>query len=125
MSEPAVEASRRVVVCGRVQGAGYSDFLYMRARFSGRRGYVRNLPDMRSLEVVPEGERASLEQLPDYLREGPRGVPASTASTLPGASPSAAIQRLAWRSRSAGQPFEGYTPSVLSYSGSGPTSAVV
>jgi acylphosphatase len=69
-----VEASLRVVVRGRVQGVGYRDFVYMRARFLGLRGYVRNLPDMRSVEVVAEGERGSLEQLLDYLREGPRGA---------------------------------------------------
>ena len=68
------EASLRVVVRGRVQGVGFRDFVYMRARFLGLRGYVRNLPDMRSLEVVAEGERASLQQLVDYLREGPRGA---------------------------------------------------
>ena len=68
------EASLRVVVRGRVQGVGYRDFVYMRARFLGLRGYVRNLPDMRSVEVVAEGDRASLEQLLDYLRDGPRGA---------------------------------------------------
>jgi len=74
MSDPVVEASLRVVVRGRVQGVGYRDFVYMRARFLGLRGYVCNLPDMRSVEVVAEGGRGSLEQLLDYLREGPRGA---------------------------------------------------
>ena len=78
MSEPespsTVEASLRVVVRGRVQGVGYRDFVYMRARFLGLRGYVRNLPDMRSVEVVAEGDRGNLEQLLDHLREGPRGA---------------------------------------------------
>ena len=73
-SPATTEASLRVVVRGRVQGVGYRDFVYMRARFLGLRGYVRNLPDMRSLEVVAEGERASLEHLLDHLREGPRGA---------------------------------------------------
>jgi len=78
MSEPespsTTEASLRVVVRGRVQGVGYRDFVYMRARFLGLRGYVRNLPDMRTVEVVAEGERGGLEQLLDHLREGPRGA---------------------------------------------------
>lgn len=74
MSEPAVEASLRVVVRGRVQGVGYRDFVYMRARFLGLCGYVRNLPDMRSVEVVAEGQRDALQQLLDHLREGPRGA---------------------------------------------------
>jgi len=68
------EASVHVVVRGRVQGVGYRDFIYMRARFLGLRGYVRNLPDMRSVEVVAEGERDALEQLLEHLREGPRGA---------------------------------------------------
>jgi len=78
MSDPdspaSIETSLHVVVRGRVQGVGYRDFVYMRARFLGLRGYVRNLPDMRSVEVVAEGERAGLEQLLEHLREGPRGA---------------------------------------------------
>ena len=74
MTGPPAEPSLRVVVRGRVQGVGYRDFVYMRARFLGLRGYVRNLPDMRSVEVVAEGERDALEQLLDHLREGPRGA---------------------------------------------------
>jgi len=70
----SVEASLHVVVRGRVQGVGFREFVYTRARFLGLRGYVRNLPEMRSVEVVAEGERASLEQLLDYMREGPRGA---------------------------------------------------
>lgn len=65
-------ASLRAVVRGRVQGVGFRDFVYTRARFLGLTGYVRNLPDGRSLEVVAEGPRADLEQLLEYLREGPR-----------------------------------------------------
>ena len=74
MSDPVVEASLHVVVRGRVQGVGFREFVYTRARFLGLRGYVRNLPDIRSLEIVAEGERAALEQLLDHLREGPRGA---------------------------------------------------
>jgi acylphosphatase len=67
-------ASLRAVVRGRVQGVGFRDFVWRRARFLGLTGYVRNLPDGRSVEVVAEGEREALEQLLDYLREGPRGA---------------------------------------------------
>jgi acylphosphatase len=34
-------------------------------------GYVRNLPDGRSVEVVAEGQRDDLEQLLEFLRSGP------------------------------------------------------
>jgi acylphosphatase len=62
----------RAVVRGRVQGIGFRDYVVNRARFLGLSGYVRNLPDGRSVEVVAEGARPDLEQLLDYLREGPR-----------------------------------------------------
>ena len=62
----------RAVVRGRVQGVGFREFVLNRARFLAVSGYVRNLPDGRSLEVVAEGPRPDLEQLLAYLREGPR-----------------------------------------------------
>ncbi len=70
MGEPL--AAVRAVVRGRVQGIGFRDYVLNRAGFLGLRGYVRNLPDGRSVEVVAEGARPDLEQLLDYLREGPR-----------------------------------------------------
>jgi len=62
----------RAVVRGRVQGVGFREYVLNRARFLGVSGYVRNLRDGRSLEVVAEGSRSELEQLLSYLREGPR-----------------------------------------------------
>ena len=65
-------AAVRAVVRGRVQGVGFREFVLNRARFLAVSGYVRNLPDGRSLEVIAEGSRPELEQLLEYLREGPR-----------------------------------------------------
>ena len=65
-------AALRAVVRGRVQGIGFRDYVLTRAGFLGLTGYVRNLPDGRSVEIVAEGARPDLEQLLDYLREGPR-----------------------------------------------------
>ncbi len=65
-------AAVRAVVRGRVQEVGFRDYVLTRARFLGLSGYVRNLPDGRSLEVVAEGDRGDLDQLLDYLRNGPR-----------------------------------------------------
>src|SRR3989337_1716794 len=62
----------RAGVRGRVQGVGFREYVLNRARFLAVSGYVRNLPDGRSLEVVAEGSRSELEQLLSYLREGPR-----------------------------------------------------
>ena len=71
MAEPNL-AALRAVVRGRVQNVGFREYVYARARFLRLTGYVRNLPDGRSLEVVAEGERRDLEQLLEYLRDGPR-----------------------------------------------------
>ena len=71
MSEPGPVALR-AVVHGRVQGIGFRDYVLTRARFLGLAGYARNLPDGRSVEVVAEGPRSDLEQLLEYLHEGPR-----------------------------------------------------
>src|SRR3970282_2935575 len=65
-------AALRAVVRGRVQGVGFREFVLHPARFLAVSGYVRNLPDGRSLEVVAEGSRPELEQVLAYLREGPR-----------------------------------------------------
>ncbi len=62
----------RAVVRGRVQGIGFREYVLTRARFLGLSAYVRNLPDGCSVEVVAVGVRPDLEQLLDYLREGPR-----------------------------------------------------
>jgi acylphosphatase len=71
MSEPP-SAAFRVVARGRVQGVNFREYVLTRARFLGLAGYVRNLPDGRSVEVVAEGPRSDLEQLLEHLREGPR-----------------------------------------------------
>jgi len=63
--------SLRALVRGLVQEVGFREFVYTRARFLGITGYVRNLPDGQALEVVAEGRRENLEQLLEYLREGP------------------------------------------------------
>ncbi len=66
------EAALHAIVRGRVQGVNFRQFVYTRARFLGVRGYVRNLSDGRSVEVLAEGPREALEQLLEHLREGPR-----------------------------------------------------
>ena len=58
------------IVRGRVQGVNFRHFVYGRAISLGLAGYVRNLPDMSSVEVVVEGQRERLELLLAHLREG-------------------------------------------------------
>ena len=64
-------AALHAIVRGAVQGVGYRDFAVHQARRLGLAGYVRNLPDGRSVEVVVEGDRSSLARLEQLLREGP------------------------------------------------------
>ena len=64
---------RRVVVQGHVQGVFFRETTKRRALSAGVAGWVRNLPDGR-VEAVFEGDRAAVERLVDYAREGPRGA---------------------------------------------------
>jgi acylphosphatase len=71
---PTAVVSMHAVVKGRVQGVYFRDFVYGRALSLGLTGYVRNVPDRRSVEVVAEGQRERLELLVEHLRKGPRGA---------------------------------------------------
>lgn len=62
----------RAIVQGRVQGVGFRDHVVHRGRFLRLTGYVRNLEDHRSVEVIAEGPREKLEQLIEHLHHGPR-----------------------------------------------------
>ncbi|NUT55912.1 MAG: acylphosphatase [Thermoleophilia bacterium] len=64
---------RRVVVQGHVQGVFFRETTKRRAQSAGVAGWIRNRPDG-TVEAVFEGERASVERLVDYVREGPRGA---------------------------------------------------
>jgi len=71
---PTAVVSLHAIVRGLVQGVNFRDFVYRRAISLGLTGYVRNLLDMRLVEVVAEGQRERLELLVEHLREGPRGA---------------------------------------------------
>ena len=57
-----------------MQGVNFRQFVYTRARFLRLTGYVSNLDDGQTVEVVAEGPRGDLEQLLEYLREGPQSA---------------------------------------------------
>ena len=67
-------ARLRALVRGRVQGVFFRDFADHHARRLGLAGWVRNLADGATVEVVAEGPRSALEGLLTYLREGPHGA---------------------------------------------------
>ena len=62
------------VARGRVQGVSFRYFVLRNARRLGLKGYVRNLPESHSVEVVAEGERGGLEKLLGHLKQGPPGA---------------------------------------------------
>ena len=74
-------ASVRVIVYGYVQGVFFRAFTSKQATELGLTGYVRNLPDGESVEVVAEGERKQLEQLIGYLKVGPPAAKVERVAT--------------------------------------------
>ena len=56
---------------GLVQDVHFRDFVVYHARQLGVTGYVRNLPSGTTVEMVAEGERATLERLLEQVRRGP------------------------------------------------------
>ena len=64
-------AMLRALVRGRTQGVGFRAFATDQARRLGLSGYVRNLSDGRTVEVVAEGPQDRLDLLLAGLRKGP------------------------------------------------------
>jgi acylphosphatase len=58
-------------VIGRVQGVGYRWWVVDNASRLGLVGWVRNADDERAVELVAEGEPASLDALESQLDDGP------------------------------------------------------
>jgi acylphosphatase len=69
---PADTGTRRLhaVVSGRVQGVGFRASAQQVAQRLGLAGWVRNLADGR-VELHAEGPATALDQLLDWLRQGP------------------------------------------------------
>ena len=62
---------RLFLVSGRVQGVFFRDSTRRVAESLGLTGHAINLPDG-NVEVLACGDLVALEQLADWLREGPR-----------------------------------------------------
>ncbi len=58
------------IVHGRVQGVGFRFFVLRQAVALGLKGWVRNLAEG-TVEVLAEGDAASLRELLTALQEGP------------------------------------------------------
>lgn len=61
----------RIVVRGIVQGVGFRFFIRRHASRLNLRGYVRNLPDGESVEIVVEGPRDKVDELIKLAKRGP------------------------------------------------------
>lgn len=66
-------ACQRCHISGRVQGVWFRDSTRELAERLGVTGYARNLADGR-VEVLACGEDAALQQLQEWLWQGPRGA---------------------------------------------------
>ena len=58
-------------VSGKVQGVGFRYFVAENARRMALHGHVRNISAQRTVEIIAEGPRPTLEKLADTLRCGP------------------------------------------------------
>ena len=63
----------QATIRGRVQMVGFRYFVLGQAERLGLTGWVRNSADGQSVEVVAEGDEASLDTLEALLRSGPPG----------------------------------------------------
>lgn len=74
MNDDSALASFHVTVRGRVQGVFFRAFVRRHATALGLTGYVRNLAQLRAVDVKAEGERSQLEELLKRLNQGPPGA---------------------------------------------------
>ncbi|ABW02793.1 acylphosphatase [Caldivirga maquilingensis] len=61
----------RVIVKGIVQGVGFRSFIRRHATALGLTGYVRNLPDGESVEIVVSGPEDRVNELIKLAKRGP------------------------------------------------------
>ena len=70
VSQPEAQ-TLRALIRGRVQGVGFRQFVEEQAGALGLKGFVRNLSNGATVEVVAEGPMPALETLLAGLRRGP------------------------------------------------------
>jgi acylphosphatase len=71
--ETSANLRLHAVIEGRVQGVGFRAFVIQKAQDLDVVGWVRNRWDG-SVEVLAEGEQATLERFLGYLRRGPQSA---------------------------------------------------
>jgi len=68
-----IKARAHLFVSGQVQGVFFRSKTRLNAKKYGVKGWVRNLPDGR-VEILFEGEKADVEKLIEFCRNGPLGA---------------------------------------------------
>jgi acylphosphatase len=68
------EAHLHAFIHGQVQGVSYRAYILSVARRYSLVGWVRNLPDGRTVEIRAEGSEPALKQFEDAIKKGPTGA---------------------------------------------------
>jgi len=74
VKEDSALTSFHAMITGTVQGVYFRAFVEHHAQVLGVTGYVRNVTQSGAVEVEAEGEKDKLEQLIEYLHQGPRAA---------------------------------------------------
>jgi len=76
INKPIIQDLARLhaIAQGRVQGVYFRDFTRRKAQSLGLTGYVKNMSDGKSVEVLAEGYRTNLEQLLEFIKVGPEAA---------------------------------------------------
>jgi acylphosphatase len=74
--------TRRLQICGRVQGVGFRYAMRHEAARRGVRGWVRNRADG-SVEALLAGDAEAVEALTAWARRGPPGAKVSDVHAIP------------------------------------------
>ena len=82
VSEKRMSECRKYRIEGRVQGVWFREYTRQEAERLGLSGYAVNCSDG-SVEVLACGEARSLEQLAEWLRDGPRLARVDAVTSLP------------------------------------------
>lgn len=81
MGEAESIAAVQATVRGRVQGVGFRYFIQDHAERLRLSGWVRNASDGQTVEMVAEGDQASVEELLRQAEHGPPGASVERVET--------------------------------------------